>query len=184
MKDLLLASFESMGITLTPFMTTSIILALIFVISVIIHLVLHHLIKVLAAAAAKTRQQWDDVFFKHKLFHHLALTLQGVILYVQARIWLEPGSHALPVIEVLTHLWILLYSLLSLFSLLNTLQELAFNSPSLKQLPLRGIFQSIKLAASLVVLILAIALLIGKSPLILFSGLGAMTAVLLLVFKD
>src|SRR5690606_40333026 len=47
-----------------------------------------------------------------------------------------------------------------------------------------GLAQSIKLVAGMVALILAVALLVGKSPVILFSGLGAMTAVLLLVFKD
>lgn len=41
-----------------------------------------------------------------------------------------------------------------------------------------------KLVASILVGILMIALLLGKSPLFLFSGLGAMTAVLMLVFKD
>lgn len=49
---------------------------------------------------------------------------------------------------------------------------------------MRGIFQSIKLIGALLTIIFAISLLIGKSPVILFSGLGAMTAVLLLVFKD
>lgn len=184
MKDLLLTSLESLGLVLTPLMTTGVILVLILVVSLVIHLILHRVVKLLAKAASKSKQQWDDVFFKYKLFHNLAFTLQGIILFAQARIWLEADSEVLPVIEVLTHLWILFYSLLSLFSLLNTLQELAFKSASLRQLPLRGIFQSIKLAASVVVLILAVALLIGKSPLILFSGLGAMTAVLLLVFKD
>lgn len=52
------------------------------------------------------------------------------------------------------------------------------------RLPIRGIFQGIKLMAAIVAVILAAALLVGKSPVILFSGLGAMTAVLLLIFKD
>jgi len=52
------------------------------------------------------------------------------------------------------------------------------------RLPIRGIFQGIKLVAAIVAVILAAALRVGKSPLILFSGLGAMTAILLLIFKD
>ncbi|HHX83071.1 MAG TPA: mechanosensitive ion channel family protein, partial [Pseudomonadaceae bacterium] len=47
-----------------------------------------------------------------------------------------------------------------------------------------GLVQGTKLVMTILAIILAIALLVGKSPLILFSGLGAMTAVLLLVFKD
>ncbi len=185
MKEPLFNWLASLGLEVTPLLATGVILLVILLTALIIHLLLHRVVlRLLEHAAQKSRGQWDDVFFKYKLFKHLALTLQGVILYVQARIWLEPGSAALSFIEVVTHLWILLYGLLSLFSLLNTLQDFALSSKALRQLPLRGIFQSIKLVASIIVLILAVALLIGKSPLILFSGLGAMTAVLMLVFKD
>jgi miniconductance mechanosensitive channel len=51
------------------------------------------------------------------------------------------------------------------------------------QLPLKGIFR-IKLVSAIMVGILIISLLIGQSPAILISGLGAMAAVLMLVFKD
>ena len=56
--------------------------------------------------------------------------------------------------------------------------------PAASQLPLKGIFQGIKLIGAILVGILMISLLIGQSPAILISGLGAMAAVLMLVFKD
>ncbi|VDZ51934.1 Miniconductance mechanosensitive channel [Serratia odorifera] len=49
---------------------------------------------------------------------------------------------------------------------------------------MRGIFQGIKLVAAILIGIAIVSLLMGKSPLLLLSGLGAMTAVLMLVFKD
>ena len=56
--------------------------------------------------------------------------------------------------------------------------------PAASQLPLKGIFQGIKLVTAIIIGILIISLLIGQSPAILISGLGAMAAVLMLVFKD
>ncbi len=53
-----------------------------------------------------------------------------------------------------------------------------------RKLPLRGLFQAIKLVGSILAVILAVSIMIGKSPMILISGLGAMTAVLMLVFRD
>jgi len=47
------------------------------------------------------------------------------------------------------------------------------------QLPLRGIFQSMKLIAALLIALMIISVLIGKSPLVLLTGLGAMTDVLM-----
>ncbi|WP_239253666.1 mechanosensitive ion channel domain-containing protein [Candidatus Nitrotoga sp. M5] len=50
--------------------------------------------------------------------------------------------------------------------------------------PPKGLFQAVKLIASVVTILLAVSLLMGKSPLILMSGLGALSAALLLIFKD
>lgn len=185
MKEPLFNWLESLGIVITPQISTAIIVTVIVLTSVIVHLVLHHVvIRFLDRQAQHSQRWWQEALIKHRLFKHLALTLQGVILFMQARIWMEPDSVALPFVEIITHLWILLYALLSLFSLLDTLREFSLHSARGKQLPLGGIFQGIKLVTSIIALILVIALLIGKSPLLLFSGLGAMTAVLLLVFKD
>jgi miniconductance mechanosensitive channel len=181
-KEHLFLWLDSSGLQLTPMMATGIILLVIILTALVVHVILH--LGVLRTLKRHAQLQWQDALFKTGLFKHAALTLQGVILYTQARIWLDSDSAALPVIETVTELWILLFALLTLFSLLDTLHELSRFSEKIKTLPLRGIFQGIKLVASVIALILAIALLIDKSPLLLFSGLGAMTAVLLLVFKD
>ena len=175
MKNLLFNTLQSWGLEITPLLGTALILGLIALISLFIHLLLHQVVlRVLERA----------VLQKHHLFSRLALTIQGVILAGQTRIWLEPESLARPVLETCTSLWILIFALLSLFSLLNTVEDFTRQSEKSKRLPLRGLFQSIKLVASIFALIFAISLLIGKSPVILLSGLGAMTAVMMLVFKD
>ena len=55
--------------------------------------------------------------------------------------------------------------------------------PDFNQLPLRGIFRGLKLVAAILIGIMIVSLLMGKSPLLLLSGTGAMTAVLMLVFR-
>lgn len=164
------------------------VIAVVLVITVtalVIHWVLHGVVlRSLRASAKGSNQVWAQALYRRKLFTRLVLTLQGIIVYAQARLWLEPDAEGLVLIEVVTHLWILLFGLLSLFSLLNTFEDIAITTESGRRLPLRGLFQSLKLVAAIVAVIFAVSLLIGKSPLILFSGLGAMTAILLLVFKD
>lgn len=161
------------------------VLLIIALTSLVIHWILHRVIFNFVRASTKSSQQiWVRAFYERKLFTRLALTLQGVIIYMQARLWLDTNSGELQLIEVISHLWILLFGMLSVFSLLDTLEDINAASESGRRVPLRGLFQGVKLIGVIVVLIFAIALLIGKSPLILFSGLGAMTAILLLVFKD
>lgn len=185
MREELFTWLESFGLTITPLIGSVIILVVILLTALVIHLLLHQgILRFMESHAKQSQRWWQAAFFRHKLFTRLALTLQAIILLTQARIWLESGAPALPAIETVLYLFILLFSLLSLFSTLDTVEDLLVNSPQGKRLPVRGIFQSIKLAAFLLAMIYAISLLIGKSPAILISGLGAMTAVLLLVFKD
>lgn len=185
MKDALFEWLESLGLTLTPLVGTGIILLLILVTSLVIHLLLHKgVLRLLEHQARQTEGWWQTALFRHRLFKRLALTLQAFILFTQARIWLNQDTSALQIIEVVIYLWVVLFCLLSLFSLLDTVEDLNPNAPQGRRLPVRGIFQSVKLLASLLAIIYAISVVIGKSPTILLSGLGAMTAVLLLVFKD
>ncbi|MCC6416105.1 MAG: mechanosensitive ion channel, partial [Opitutaceae bacterium] len=70
------------------------------------------------------------------------------------------------------------------FGFLDALALMMARKEESAQLPVKGFFQAIKLIAGGVGLILVLATVLNKSPVYLLSGIGAMTAVLLLVFKD
>ncbi|WP_166670322.1 mechanosensitive ion channel family protein [Oceanimonas baumannii] len=164
---------------------TGIALALIVIISLGIHFVLHRVVlRWVEGRTRGTQRIWRRAFFERKLFGRLALTLQGIIIYIQAGLWLADDTLLLPAIQMAANMWILLYALLSLYSLLDALLDISRQRPAMRAFPLRGIFQSVKLIASIFIGLLIVSTLIGKSPVILLSGLGAMTAVLMLVFKD
>lgn len=103
---------------------------------------------------------------------------------MQAVLWLQKGSEAAEILTTCAQLWVMIYAMLSFFSLLDVVFNLSQKFATASQLPLKGIFQGIKLVCAIIVGILVISLLIGQSPAILISGLGAMAAVLMLVFKD
>ncbi|MBY6219320.1 mechanosensitive ion channel family protein [Qipengyuania aquimaris] len=67
---------------------------------------------------------------------------------------------------------------------LNYVNELYSRRPEARSRPIKGYVQVLKIAIFFGAAILMIAVLIEQSPLLLLSGLGAMAAVLLLVFKD
>lgn len=185
MKNELVNWLQSQDLQHAELVYFLIVLGLIAVTSLVIHFILHRVvIRLISHGASQSQRLWQRALYQNRLFSRLALALQGFIVYTQARIWLDSDTDTLAVIEVVTHLWVLLYALLSLFALLDTLEDIVLSTPYGRRFPLRGIFQSIKLISALVTIIFAISLLIGKSPVILFSSLGAMTAVLLLIFKD
>lgn len=176
---------EYINIQSTALTSLIIALTLILVIAVLTHFLLHRILRrIVEKFASRSRHVWNRALFEGTLFKYLAFTLQAAIIQVQARLWLESDSFTLLIISSATQLWILLFGLLTLYAILDALLDLSRSSGLSRKLPLRGIFQGIKLVSALIVCVMAISILIGKSPLILISGLGAMTAVLLLVFKD
>ncbi len=185
MKEMFFNWLSGMGVDVTPMMALVIALGFIVLTAMVLHLVLHRILLVrLVGLLGKTKQMWLPPQLQQRLFYRLAFVFQGAVLFGQAEIWLPKASESLALIELLAQLWILLFLLLALFALLDCLLSLSRHTRLGRDLPLRGIFQGVKLVASILVGILMIALLLGKSPLFLFSGLGAMTAVLMLVFKD
>jgi miniconductance mechanosensitive channel len=185
MKENLFSWLSAQGVEVTGLLGLSIALGFILLTFCLLHLLLHRYLLVrLLAMLAQSRQVWLPTGLQKKLFNRLAYVLQGLVLLGQAEIWLPAGSQSLSVIVMTTQLSILLCVLLFLFSLLDALLFFSRRSSMASSLPLRGIFQGVKLAGSIMVGILMLSMLVGKSPWFLFSGLGAMTAVLMLVFKD
>ena len=185
MKEMFFNWLSGLGVDVTPMMALVIALGFIVLTAMVLHLVLHRILLVrLVGLLGKTKQMWLPPQLQQRLFYRLAFVFQGAVLLGQAEIWLPKASESLALIELLAQLWILLFLLLALFAPLDCLLSLSRHTRLGRDLPLRGIFQGVKLVASILVGILMIALLLGKSPLFLFSGLGAMTAVLMLVFKD
>ncbi|EMF20838.1 mechanosensitive ion channel family protein [Citrobacter freundii] len=181
----LISQVEELGIEINHTTSLVMIFGIIFITAIIVHVILHWVVlRAFEKRASTSSRLWLQIITQNKLFHRLAFTLQGIIVNIQATLWLQKGSEAADILVTCAQLWIMMYALLSLFSLLDVILNLSQKLPAASQLPLKGIFQSIKLIAAILVGILMISLLIGQSPAILISGLGAMAAVLMLVFKD
>lgn len=126
---------EQFGLEFGGVMSLLMVLGLIVLISVAIHLVLHRV--VLAALQRRGQQSqrvWQQAITQYKLFQRVALLLQGVIISIQATLWLQSGSQTQAVIVTAAQVWILAFTLLSLFSLLDTLLALLRQSPISNQL--------------------------------------------------
>lgn len=181
----LLALLQRYGIDLNHPSSLFMVFTYILIITLLAHFILHRVVlRTLEKRSAKMDTPWLKSFIQSKLFHRIALTLEGVLVNFQMVLFLKAGSHVGMIVSICAQIWILLFALLSFFSLLDVVHKLSHQYKFAGQLPLRGIFQGVKLVAASIAAILMISLLIGKSPAILFSGLGAMAAVLMLVFKD
>ncbi|MGA0845573.1 MAG: mechanosensitive ion channel family protein [Luteolibacter sp.] len=88
------------------------------------------------------------------------------------------------ILQMCSLLYLLLCGVMAVYALINGLVLLYEQGPLAREIPVTSFVQVIKLIIALVAAVLGISVVIDRSPFIIFSGLGAMTAILLLVFKD
>jgi miniconductance mechanosensitive channel len=134
----------------------------------------------LSALAALTRNKYDDILVKRLRLYRAAWLFPFIALYLLA--FLSPPYKSM--IEKIALLAILWLSLVTFNGLLNALNQIYESSKFFRGVSIQGYLEIVKLLFILVGIILSVSLFTGKSPVLLLSGLGAVTAILLLVFQD
>jgi miniconductance mechanosensitive channel len=134
----------------------------------------------IAAVIKRTRVEWDDVILEHRVYHRLLLT--APFLAVMAMTPFFP--YAQLIIRkfcALGGIWFVFWGGLAFIS---ALVDIYNRNEAFRGRPIKGYAQILKILLFLVMAMIAVSVLLGKSPLLLLSGLGAMTAVIMLIFKD
>lgn len=143
-----------------------------------------YITKVLAAMAHKTKSNWDDVLVERHVFNRLSYLIPAYLLY-----WLLPYALvSYPEISNLLLLAIETYSIVIIMlvavAFLDSILHIYAQYDIAKAKPIKGYIQVGKILVYILAFLTIISILIGQSPIILIGGLGAFSAVLLLVFKD
>ncbi|MDG1358120.1 MAG: mechanosensitive ion channel family protein [Akkermansiaceae bacterium] len=136
----------------------------------------------------KTESDWDDELLNSRLFKWLSLLMPAVIILIAAPHAIITHHDGVPIfssfIQITAKISIVVLSFLAISSLLNILERIYSGFEVSRELPVKSFFQVIKIILVLAAIILIVSTLIGKSPVLIFSGLGAMTAIIMLIFKD
>ncbi|MCP4582289.1 MAG: mechanosensitive ion channel [candidate division Zixibacteria bacterium] len=138
------------------------------------------LLRVIRAAILKSKSQWDDAVLQSRLFDRLANLAPALVIYFFAPAF---GSTQF-FIQRLAISFMILVGLMAANSFLNSIDLIYRSYEISKQRPIKGYLQVVKIFLFLIGGILVISFLMDRSPWVFLSGLGALTAVLLLVFKD
>ncbi|OXS59351.1 mechanosensitive ion channel protein MscS [Cohnella sp. CIP 111063] len=163
------------------YLANMIVILLIVGVSVVANFVTKKIVlRVIASVILKNRFTWDNVFLERKVFHRLSHIVPAIIIYFSAPLF--PGYQTF--IEKGAAIYIIVVSMMVIDAFLNACNDI-YNSYEISKVkPIRGYTQVIKIFVFIIGAIVIISGLIGESPLILLSGLGALSAVLMLIFKD
>jgi miniconductance mechanosensitive channel len=127
---------------------------------------------------------WDDALYSKRVFHKAVLFVPGLLLGSLAPYTLDEFPSALVWVMNVTQIYLVFVTLATVNAFLNALYEIYQGYEVSKSKPIKGYLQVFKIIFIVVGVIIVISMLMGKSPVYLLGGLGAFSAVLLLVFRD
>ncbi|MGG6544596.1 UNVERIFIED_CONTAM: mechanosensitive ion channel family protein [Prevotella sp. 15_C9] len=132
----------------------------------------------------KTPSQWDDVLFDEKVLLTACSIVPAVVLWEL----LPMVFYQFPIVrEMLTRLtavYIVINSTRLIVQTVNRISLLGGDDGSSKKQYIKSFVGVLRIIVIFIAVIIVIAVLINKSPMSLFAGLGATSAILMLVFKD
>lgn len=135
-------------------------------------------------AAAKTQTLWDDKLLEHKAIKRMVQVTPAVVTYLGAPLVPELSDAMVEVVRNVSVAYMALMVVLALNGLLSAVNDLYETRDGHIRKPIKSYIQISKIVLFIFGGVFAIAALLDKSPLILLSGFGALTAVILVVFKD
>ena len=140
------------------------------------------LAKVVHQFVQKTKTQWDDFLLDRKVFSALAHLSSALLIYYSYNF--SGDEFVAKLLLGFARLYFVAIITLVLVRLGNAANDIYQTTPYAASRPIKGYVQLVQILIICVGIIFAVAILIDKSPLYLIGGLGAVAAVLLLVFKD
>ena len=127
---------------------------------------------------------WDDVLQQAQVFERLAALVPAVIGWYGIRLLPGVGDEVEAVVGRVAFSVIILVVTRAILAFLTGANEIHARQPENWSRPIKGYVQVVKIIVAIVAAILILATLLDRSPAIFLSGLGAMTAILLLIFRD
>jgi len=173
------------SVRLTNYIVDFIGLFIVLVVSVLIYNIVKYVInRFLKRMVLRSKSQWDDHLYEQKVFTRLALIVPALIIEVFLPATISDYPRVIHFLEIILSLYSAGVMIIVANSFLNAVYHIYGDLQLADSKPIKGYVQIGKIIVFLVGAIIIISMLIGQSPLTLLAGLGAMSAVLLLIFKD
>ena len=132
----------------------------------------------------RSSNQIDDILLEQKLFRRVSYYAPALVIYKIAP-WVISGYVGMAFfITRVMEAYMLMVTILVIESFFNSIHHVYSTTEMSKSRPIKGFIQVAKIFVYAIGFIILLSWLLGQKPLALLGGLGALSAVLMLVFKD
>jgi miniconductance mechanosensitive channel len=174
------------GVSFSMYFTTLIVGASIVVLAFIcFYLSRTLLISIIHRFSKKTKSLWDDILVESKFFHAVAHLIPASIFYFEANFANDYFEKLGGYLTKASEIYYLIAFILIVNTLIKTLNEIYNQSySSAKERPINGVLQFLKIIIYFICGLVLVSIIFNRPMTRLLTGLGAVAAILLLVFKD
>jgi len=142
------------------------------------------ILRVVTRIVKTTSSNWDDIFLEQKVFSRLSHLAPALVIWFMAGWALKSYPIWLIVVHKLTYLYIVTIATVVTLSFIEAWHKIYNTLPIAQHRHIKGYVQLVKIFVILIALLVVISVVFKKDISSLLTGLGAMAAVLILVFKD
>ena len=142
------------------------------------------LVRMVHRLSSRTNQIWDDALADQGVFARVAQVVPALIFYFGLPLIQGLPEKLVTLGQNVASAYAILLVSLALSALLSAVNAIYEQYPVSSERPIKGYLQVAKIVIFILTAVLVLAVLMERSPALLLSGIGAMTAILLLIFKD
>jgi len=183
MLEILNKWFIDIGVneTLANYLGWAAVVVIIFILAALSHFIAKKFFLTgISFLVKKSKTKWDDALLQRKVFNRLSHFAPALVIFFTAYLF----GPVEDIIQRLAMVYMFFAGVLAVNSFLNAVVDIYRTYDISRQRPIKGYVQVAQIIMFILLGIAAIATLMNRSPWLILSGFGAMTAVILLIFKD
>jgi miniconductance mechanosensitive channel len=140
--------------------------------------------RVVAVVVARTETTWDDVFLEQKVFSRLSHLAPALVIWFLAGWALKPYPTWMIAIHKMAYIYMVVVGTVVVNSFIEAWHIIYNTLPIAQHRHIKGYVQLVKIFVVVIAILVVISVIFKKDISSILAGLGAMAAVLILVFKD
>ena len=143
-----------------------------------------YIVSALTYLISRSSTKWDDAVLRQKTLNRMAHLAPALVIYVLTPVALDGFPGVISITRSAVLIYMLVVVMLVLDSLLSAAEDVYQDFRASREIPIKGFIQVLKLVIYFVTAIFVISIVLDKTPVYLLSGIGALAAVMMLVFRD
>jgi miniconductance mechanosensitive channel len=139
---------------------------------------------IVARIVRRTKTTWDDIFLENKVFTRLSHFAPAWVIWSMAAWALKDYDGWLLVVHRMTYIYMVIITMVVVNSFIDSWHDIYKTLPIARHRHIKGYVQLVKILVIVIAILVIISVVFKQDISTIVAGLGAMAAVLILVFKD